>query len=51
MFCITDKLAWSGCGNHVPSVMDCIPESDWCTCEPKVERLGKQYPPNAKPAF
>jgi hypothetical protein len=29
-------------------VMDSIKEDDRCTCEPKVEREGKQYPPMAK---
>ncbi len=27
--------------------MDQVPESDRCTCEPKVEKNGKQYPPMA----
>ena len=25
-----------------------MPEDQWCTCEPKVEVNGKQYPPAAK---
>ena len=29
-------------------VMDSVPEEERCTCEPKVERDGKQYPPMAK---
>lgn len=44
----TDKQAWFGCGNHVASVFANVPEDDWCTCEPKVEKDGKQYPPQAK---
>lgn len=44
----TDKATWWGCGNHIPSVMDSIPESEWCTCEPKVEKDGKQYPPKSE---
>lgn len=28
--------------------MNGVPESDWCTCEPKVEVGGKEYPPAAK---
>ncbi len=34
-----------GCGQHVPNVMDAIPQDQWCTCEPKVEKKGQQYPP------
>jgi len=30
------KLSWSGCGSHVPGVMDQIPLVERCTCEPKV---------------
>jgi hypothetical protein len=29
-------------------VMDNIPDEERCTCEPKVERDGKAYPPKAK---
>ncbi|KAN0104142.1 hypothetical protein V8E51_009887 [Hyaloscypha variabilis] len=39
------KATWSGCGAHVPGVMDSIPSSQRCTCEPKIERDGKKYPP------
>ena len=42
-----EKSSWWGCGQHIPSVMDPIPEANWCTCDPKVERGGKQYPPMA----
>ncbi|KXL44822.1 hypothetical protein M433DRAFT_58407 [Acidomyces richmondensis BFW] len=38
------KATWWGCGEHVPSIMDPIPESDRCTCDPKVEKGGKKYP-------
>ncbi|KAK3116187.1 hypothetical protein LTR53_003681 [Teratosphaeriaceae sp. CCFEE 6253] len=38
-------MSWYGCGLHVPSVLDSIPEEDRCACEPRVERDGKQYPP------
>ncbi len=41
----TDKSTWMGCGQHVPNVMDAIPQDQWCTCEPKVEKKGQQYPP------
>lgn len=40
-----DKATWRGCGQHVPTVMDKIPEDQRCTCEPKVEKEGKKYPP------
>ncbi len=26
-------------------VMDDIPQSEWCTCNPKTEVDGKEYPP------
>ncbi|KAK4189063.1 hypothetical protein QBC35DRAFT_381259 [Podospora australis] len=39
------KSTWMGCGNHIPRVMDSIPKENWCTCEPKVEKEGHQYPP------
>jgi hypothetical protein len=36
--CPTCQMAtWWGCGQHIPSVMDKIPESDRCTCGPKRE--------------
>lgn len=41
------KSTWWGCGNHVPSVMDSVDKSAWCTCEPRVERDGTEYPPKA----
>lgn len=34
-----------GCGSHIPSVLDAVPESQWCSCGPQVERGGKLYPP------
>lgn len=40
----TEKATWWGCGNHVPSVMDSIPDDQRCQCEPQVEREGKRYP-------
>jgi len=43
--CCVEKATWWGCGNHVPSVLDQIPEGDRCACEPKVEKEGKMYPP------
>jgi hypothetical protein len=41
----TDKTTWWGCGKHVPGVMESIPSEQWCTCAPRVEREGHQYPP------
>jgi len=46
----TAKQAWKGCGSHVPSVFAGVPEDKWCTCDPKVEIDGKEYPPQAKSA-
>ncbi|KAK5023986.1 hypothetical protein LTR16_012346, partial [Cryomyces antarcticus] len=40
-----EKATWWGCGNHVPMVMDPIPEEERCTCEPKIEKEGNKYPP------
>lgn len=34
-----------GCGSHIPQVMDAIPDNDWCTCTPKTNVNGKEYPP------
>ncbi|KAL6828309.1 hypothetical protein V8C40DRAFT_240704 [Trichoderma camerunense] len=45
-----DKATWWGCGNHIPGVLDSVDEKEWCTCEPKVEKNGKQYPPMAASA-
>lgn len=42
---IADKATWWGCGSHIPAVLDSVPESERCTCTPKVERDGKEYPP------
>nr|POE93540.1 hypothetical protein CFP56_19552 [Quercus suber] len=40
-----NKATWFGCGMHVPTVMDSIAASERCSCSPKVEREGKEYPP------
>ncbi|KAI8961723.1 peptidase [Daldinia sp. FL1419] len=42
------KTTWIGCGSHISSVLDNIPEQEWCVCEPKVEVHDKKYPPGAK---
>jgi hypothetical protein len=42
---LTEKTTWWGCGAHIPAVLDSVPESERCTCTPKVERDGKEYPP------
>jgi hypothetical protein len=47
----TEKKTWVGCGYHIPSVLDRVPEEQWCTCEPRVERDGKSYPPMAEGGF
>lgn len=41
----TEGITWFGCGAHIPSVLDSIPEEEWCGCEPSVERGGRKYPP------
>lgn len=47
---ICHHKAWTGCGNHVPSVMDSTPKEDWCTCEP-VDGEQSDYPPKAGTGF
>ncbi|KAI5862725.1 hypothetical protein GGS23DRAFT_597506 [Durotheca rogersii] len=42
------KVTWFGCGSHIGSVLDSVPADQWCTCEPKVDVNGTQYPPKAK---
>ncbi|OTB03098.1 hypothetical protein M426DRAFT_12920 [Hypoxylon sp. CI-4A] len=42
------QTSWFGCGSHIPSVLDQIPQQEWCTCAPKVEVNGKEYPPKAQ---
>jgi hypothetical protein len=39
-----EKMTWWGCGKHISDILGVIPQDDWCTCEPKVELLGKLYP-------
>ena len=41
----SDKTTWWGCGKHVAGVMDNTPKEQWCTCAPRVEQQGTQYPP------
>lgn len=47
---IVDKTTWWGCGNHVPSVLDQVPVEERCSCNPKVVKDGKEYPPMATQA-
>lgn len=42
------KKTWRGCGNHIPQALSGVSEDQWCTCEPKVNVNGKEYPPAAK---
>ncbi|EUC51409.1 hypothetical protein COCMIDRAFT_79274 [Bipolaris oryzae ATCC 44560] len=39
------KVTWWGCGKHVAGVMESIPSDQWCTCVPRIEQEGQQYPP------
>ena len=43
-----EGTTWYGCGSHIPSVLDSVPESERCECGPQVERTGKMYPPGGK---
>ncbi|KAB5570281.1 hypothetical protein GE09DRAFT_1217717 [Coniochaeta sp. 2T2.1] len=45
------KKSWRGCGQHIPQALSGVPESDWCTCEPRINVNGKDYPPAAKMAM
>ncbi|KAF5684368.1 pyroglutamyl peptidase type I [Fusarium circinatum] len=42
-----EKTSWWGCGSHIQSVIDNVPEAERCECEPKVEVDGASYPPMA----
>jgi len=44
---VAGKRSWWGCGYHIPSVMDSVPEEERCKCEPAVQVEGKDYPPKA----
>jgi len=44
----TEGTTWYGCGSHIPSVLDSVPESERCDCGPQVERNGKMYPPGGE---
>ncbi|KAK2679415.1 hypothetical protein RAB80_004596 [Fusarium oxysporum f. sp. vasinfectum] len=34
------KTSWWGCGSHIQSVIDNVPEAERCECEPKVDRAA-----------
>ncbi|KAM0274123.1 hypothetical protein ACHAPA_001074 [Fusarium lateritium] len=44
---VENKTSWWGCGSHIQSVLDSVPEAERCACEPKVEVGGVSYPPMA----
>ncbi|ESZ98653.1 hypothetical protein SBOR_0891 [Sclerotinia borealis F-4128] len=39
------KETWFGCGQHLPSVFSSISADQKCTCVPKFEKDGVEYPP------
>ncbi|ODQ80222.1 hypothetical protein BABINDRAFT_13107 [Babjeviella inositovora NRRL Y-12698] len=43
------RKSWSGCGDHVASVMKITPEPEWCACRHAQEPLekNKKFPPKA----
>ncbi|CUM51488.1 unnamed protein product [Debaryomyces tyrocola] len=43
--------SWTGCGNHIASVMDPTPKENWCTCEPIDDSTNTSYPPKAGTGF
>ncbi|KAI1036850.1 hypothetical protein LB503_002905 [Fusarium chuoi] len=44
---LVKKTSWWGCGSHIQSVIDNVPEVERCECEPKVDVGGASYPPMA----
>jgi hypothetical protein len=42
-----EKTTWWGCGQHIPMVMDPVPQSERCTCNPKTTIDSKEYPPKS----
>ncbi|KAF2005936.1 hypothetical protein P154DRAFT_401920, partial [Amniculicola lignicola CBS 123094] len=42
---VCNKTTWIGCGRHISSVLEAIPSDQWCTCGPRIEQEGTQYPP------
>jgi hypothetical protein len=42
-----EKTTWSGCGNHLASALNSIPQVSRCTCTPQIEWGGELYPPKA----
>ncbi|TGO82938.1 hypothetical protein BPOR_0730g00050 [Botrytis porri] len=40
-----EKETWFGCGQHLPSAFSSIPVDEQCSCIPKFEKDGVQYPP------
>ncbi|KAI5851084.1 hypothetical protein DFP73DRAFT_472339 [Morchella snyderi] len=39
---------WTGCGSHIPSVMERIPKAEWCKC---TKPEGSPYPPQRSMGF
>ncbi|OBA22963.1 hypothetical protein METBIDRAFT_34583 [Metschnikowia bicuspidata var. bicuspidata NRRL YB-4993] len=48
---ICNHKSWTGCGAHIPGVMDSTPKSDWCTCEAVDSSFDPAYPPKAGTGF
>ncbi|KAK0385761.1 hypothetical protein NLU13_6938 [Sarocladium strictum] len=45
------KASWRGCGSHIPQALANVPQSEWCSCPPRVTVNGRQYPAAAAMAF
>lgn len=43
---ICKNKSWIGCGLHIPSVMDKVDKSEWCTCK-HADGSESKYPPKA----
>jgi len=50
MLLFLGKRSWWGCGKHVPSIMDSVPDGQRCVCQPRISRNKQEYPPMAKQA-
>lgn len=48
---ICHHKSWTGCGKHIPSVMNTSDKADWCTCDHVDETEDATYPPRAGTGF
>ncbi|CAF9934967.1 hypothetical protein IMSHALPRED_010053 [Imshaugia aleurites] len=41
---------FGGDAADIPDVLDIYPKEEWCSCGPKIEVAGKEYPPQGPKA-